>query len=767
MSQLQQHSSQHPNVKQSFTEHKPFFVLNYFVSAKLALLCGAAAGTVFLGMPAAYAQTNGTPVSSTQATDMTITAQNQSTEADQDLPTVTLPAITVEADVEENSNYAGGQVTYTNNMGFLGNKDFLDTPFSAISYTDKFIADQQAVDITDVIAATDPAVYTSGASGESLESYYIRGFASSSNDVTVNGLTGMAPYYRSSPEMFERVEVLKGPSAMLNGMSPNGSIGGSVNLVTKRAGDEPLTQLTTRYLSDPQLGAHVDIGRRFGEDKQFGFRVNGAYREGDSAVDDQEKQAQSAAIALDWRGERARVSADLYTTTDHVDGPTRGVTLASGVDIPSVPDPDTLLNPSWAYFETQTKGAIGRAEFDINDQLTTYASMGVTKWNYDGLSADNAQISNTDGDISTTVGYVGDDNERQSFEVGLNGQFQTGNIGHQIAVNATRYEEEYNLYAARFRGVSVDTNIYDPVWGSRPDLDLNPPLLTATDTELTSYGIADTLSFDQDKYQLTLGARYQQLKTEQTGGMLSTGTKYDENAITPSVALSVKITDQTSLYANYIEGLSKGDTAPTDAENAGEIFAPYKTKQKEVGIKIDLGNFSHTLSAYEIEKPNSYTDTDTNIFSYAGAQRNRGVEWGVFGSPAENVRLMGGISYIDAKLTKMNDGVNEGNQAAGVPKWQSKIGVEWDLPLVENLTLTANANAVSKQYLENDNIQSLPGRTIYGVGARYLTSVNDKPLTLRGSVENVMNKAYWTTAHYNDLAIGEPRTFLLSATMDF
>ncbi|HCR88152.1 MULTISPECIES: TonB-dependent receptor [Psychrobacter] len=767
MSQLQQHSSQHPNVKQSFTEHKPFFVLNYFVSAKLALLCGAAAGTVFLGMPAAYAQTNGTPVSSTQATDMTITAQNQSTEADQDLPTVTLPAITVEADVEENSNYAGGQVTYTNNMGFLGNKDFLDTPFSAISYTDKFIADQQAVDITDVIAATDPAVYTSGASGESLESYYIRGFASSSNDVTVNGLTGMAPYYRSSPEMFERVEVLKGPSAMLNGMSPNGSIGGSVNLVTKRAGDEPLTQLTTRYLSDSQLGAHVDIGRRFGEDKQFGFRVNGAYREGDSAVDDQEKQAQSAAIALDWRGERARVSADLYTTTDHVDGPTRGVTLASGVDIPSVPDPDTLLNPSWAYFETQTKGAIGRAEFDINDQLTTYASMGVTKWNYDGLSADNAQISNTDGDISTTVGYVGDDNERQSFEVGLNGQFQTGNIGHQIAVNATRYEEEYNLYAARFRGVSVDTNIYDPVWGSRPDLDLNPPLLTATDTELTSYGIADTLSFDQDKYQLTLGARYQQLKTEQTGGMLSTGTKYDENAITPSVALSVKITDQTSLYANYIEGLSKGDTAPTDAENAGEIFAPYKTKQKEVGIKIDLGNFSHTLSAYEIEKPNSYTDTDTNIFSYAGAQRNRGVEWGVFGSPAENVRLMGGISYIDAKLTKMNDGVNEGNQAAGVPKWQSKIGVEWDLPLVENLTLTANANAVSKQYLENDNIQSLPGRTIYGVGARYLTSVNDKPLTLRGSVENVMNKAYWTTADYNDLAIGEPRTFLLSATMDF
>ena len=44
---------------------------------------------------------------------------------------------------------------------------------------------------------------------------------------------------------------------------------------------------------------------------------------------------------------------------------------------------------------------------------------------------------------------------------------------------------------------------------------------------------------------------------------------------------------------------------------------------------MDRGEFTHTLSLYEIEKPNSYTDTDTNIFSYAGEQRNRGVEWGV------------------------------------------------------------------------------------------------------------------------------------------
>lgn len=768
MYQLQQlnHKS---NVKRWTTQTKPSFALNYIVSAKLAMALGIAAGTVFICVPSAYAQEGSDLTSSQQVNELDTEQQNQNIDlgANQEIPTTTLPAITVVAEGNDNQTYSGGQVTYTNHVGFLGNKDFLETPFSAISYTDKFIEDQQATDISEIIAATDPSVYTSGGSGENLESYSIRGFASNSNDVTVNGLSGMAPYYRSSPEMFERVEVLKGPSAMLNGMSPNGSVGGSVNLVTKRAGDEPLTRLTTKYISDSQLGGSVDVGRRFGEDKQFGVRINGAYRDGESAINDQDKEAKVGSLALDWKGERARISADLYATTEHVDGPTRGITVASGIDIPSAPDPDTLLNPSWAFYDTETKGAITRGEFDVTDQTTVYAALGANKMEFKGLSAAKAQVYNSDGDMTTTIGYVADDNERVSMEVGLNSNFSTGMIDHQIAANVTRYNEEYNLNAKYFDATyTYDTNIYNPVWET-PSLNFDVPLLLTTDTNLTSYGIADTLSFDQDKYQLTLGARYQQLETEQTGGILSSGTKYDESAITPSVAFLIKMTDQTSLYANYIEGLSKGATAPTSAENSGEIFAPYKTKQKEIGIKMDRGEFTHTLSLYEIEKPNSYTDTDTNVFSYAGEQRNRGVEWGFFGSPAESVRLMGGITYIDAKLTKTNNGVNEGNQAAGVPKWQSKIGAEWDLPFIENLTLTANANAVSKQYLENDNIQSLPGHTTYDIGARYLTSVNQTPLTIRARVDNVMNKAYWTTASYNDLALGDPRTFMLSATIDF
>ncbi|MGO2233562.1 TonB-dependent siderophore receptor [Marinomonas sp. UCMA 3892] len=720
-------------------------------AAKNALYAGIAAGTVFLYSQSAYAETQ------------TTTKENNAVSA------VALPEITVEDSREKKPVYSGsnGQVLETSHTGFLGDKDALDNPFNAISYTDKYIQDQQSNDISDVISATDPSVHSTNTSGESRESYSIRGFSFDSNDATVNGLAGMAPYYRSATEMYESVDVQKGPSAMLNGMPPSGSIGGSINLVTKRAGNDPLTRLTTKYLSDSQVGASVDVSRRFGQDKQFGIRVNGAYLSGDGTIDHQENESQLGAIALDWRSSRIRLSADIYHTKENVDAPTRGINLAKGLDIPRPPSNDTLLNPSWNFFESETKGAMARGEFDINDQLTAYASVGITKWDYHGLSADKAEIYNSAGDIKTTLGATGDDNQRKSLEIGLNGRFQTGAVKHQVATNITRYEEEYNLYAARFKGVTIDSNIYNPVWGTRPDLDLNLPLLTTTETTLSSFGLADTLSFADDKYQLTLGARHQQIKTKETGGILSTGADYNKSAISPSAALIIKLADQVSAYANYIEGLSKGPTAPTTADNAGKKFAPYKTKQKEVGLKLDLGDFSHTVSLYEIEKPNSYTDPNTKLFGIYGEQRNRGVEWSFFGTPVDHIRLMGGLTHIEADLRSTSNGDNNGKQSAGVPKWQAKLGAEWDTPYIQNLTLIVNANSISKQYLEDDNKRSIPGYTIFGLGARYVTSVNQQPLTIRANINNLTDKDAWTTASYNALGLVEGRSLTLSASMDF
>ncbi len=380
----------------------------------------------------------------------------------------TLPSVQVQEQRRVTADYAGGQVAAGSRVGLLGDKDFMDTPFNTVSYTESFIRDRQAKDLTDVIAATDPTVFSNGVTGAWSENYAIRGFASNTSDTTFNGLSGMAPYYRTSPEMFERIEVLKGPSALLNGMPPGGSVGGSVNLVPKRAGEQPLLRVSANFASDAQSGTHVDVGRRLGADKQFGIRFNGAYRDGEGAVGKQRKKVQLGSLALDWRGERARLSADLYSADDRVDGPARGVGLAPGVAIPRPPRGDTLINPDWAYVDSQDKGAMLRGELDINDSLMAYLAYGTSKTDYRYNGSISAQILNPAGDFTTVIGQLAFDIRKQSGDAGLRGSFRTGSVGHQWAANVTHYQHTQNDYGRRsVPGWDWTTNLYNPVWALR------------------------------------------------------------------------------------------------------------------------------------------------------------------------------------------------------------------------------------------------------------------------------------------------------------
>ena len=277
----------------------------------------------------------------------------------------------------------------------------------------------------------------------------------------------------------------------------------------------------------------------------------------------------------------------------------------------------------------------------------------------------------------------------------------------------------------------------------------------------------------QERLQITLGARRQQVKSATFSGVSGAqlGARYSQSATTPSVAILYKAGSRISLYANYAEGLSQGAIAPATAANAGQAFPPFKTRQKEAGLKLDLGEFAHTFSVFEIRRPGSYTDLLTNFFSFGGMQRNRGVEWGFFGQARPGLRLMGGLAWTQAKVIHAAQAAHEGRQATGVPRWQAKLGVEWDAgtawPAAQGLTLTAHAAAASRQYLSADNALSIPGRAVIDLGARYATRVAGRPLTLRATLANAANRAYWTKPYFASLAMGEPRTLRLSATMDF
>jgi iron complex outermembrane receptor protein len=231
----------------------------------------------------------------------------------------------------------------------------------------------------------------------------------------------------------------------------------------------------------------------------------------------------------------------------------------------------------------------------------------------------------------------------------------------------------------------------------------------------------------------------------------------------------VKPWQNVSLYGNYIEALQQGAVVGGTYANAGQVLAPYISKQYETGVKVDLGKFAATVAVFQITQPSATAPNATATLSVDGEQRNRGLELNLFGEVVEGVRLLGGVSVVDGTLTKTANGINNGKTATGVPELQVNLGGEWDTPFVPGLTVSGRVIYTSSQYLDNANTQSIPAWTRFDVGARYRLETRGTPVTIRANVENVFDKDYWASSAYfqNWLAAGAPRTFLLSTTFDF
>ena len=201
----------------------------------------------------------------------------------------------------------------------------------------------------------------------------------------LNGLYGIAPYYSTATNFLERVEVLKGPSALLNGMPPAGAIGGSINLITKQAPDFPITQLTTTYQSRSQIGTQVDVARRFGERKEFGVRFNGGYRNGHTDYDNQTDEFGNAVLNMDYRGEHVRFSVDLGYQADNLSVPLRFLSIASSTPFSVPPPPPAGSNygmPPWSFWKPKDKFAMVQGEVDITDFITAYGALG---WHHSAI----------------------------------------------------------------------------------------------------------------------------------------------------------------------------------------------------------------------------------------------------------------------------------------------------------------------------------------------------------------------------------------------
>ena len=709
----------------------------------------------------------------------------------------TLSTVTVEASADASAEglakpFAGGQVARGARAGILGTQDMMNSPFSSTSYTNELIQNQQARSVADVLQ-NDPSVRIARGFGNFQESYFIRGFIVNSDDIAYNGLYGLLPRQYISSELFERVEVLRGASAFLNGAAPTGGgIGGNINLLPKRAANEPLTQVTAGISSGSQAYIATDIARRFGPDQSTGIRINAAHRDGGTGVDDEKVKLDVLSIGVDWRSRDARISADIGHQEHRLTNTRPNVTPASTLSvIPSPPDSKSNFAQPWTFSnERDTFGSV-RGEYDINDSVTAWAAAGARRGNEaNSLAGFNLSDAATGAGTQSRFDNTRQDDTRTA-ELGLRGKFRTGSVGHEwVAAYSYFNLETKNAYALGFGPNStLATNLYAPRYYAAPALtflgnDLNNPALSAK-TRLHSVAIGDTMSFLNDQVQLTLGVRDQSIATQNTdyrvvfnGAVTNPGgaqTSYDQSRISPVAGLVFKVHPDVSVYANYIEGLTQGESAPAQVNNVpvrnvGEQLKPYVSKQKEIGIKYDGGRIGGGIALFSTDKPRSLVDGN-GFFVSAGEDRHQGAEITVFGEAMKGLRLLGGVTFLDAEQKSTGVSTTDGKKVIGTPTVQGSIGADWDVPGVPGLSLNGRVVATGHTYANAANTQRVGGWGRLDLGARYITQMAGKLVTLRARVDNVADRNYWASVGgypgSGYLVVGNPRTFSLSASVEF
>lgn len=699
------------------------------------------------------------------------------------LPTVTV-TVTASADASAQGlpqAFAGDQVARGGRVGILGTKDNLSTPFNMVSYTNDLIQDRQAASVGEVLQ-NDADVRVARGFGNFQESYFMRGFLLSSDDVAYNGLYSLLPRQYIGTELFERVEVLHGASAFLNGASPGGDgIGGAINLVPKRATDEPLTRLILGAGSGDAGSAAVDISRRFGPDNSTGIRVNAAYHDGGTPVDGEKASLGLGFVGFDWHSRDVRLSADVGYQDNRLRQTRPNVTVDAGVTaIPAAPDPSTNFAQPWSYSNERDLFSTFRGEWDINRDTTAWAAYGLRRSHEDNSLA-NIDLVNNDG-ASTTSRF---DNTREdrvdTGELGLRGKLNIGGVKNEWVASYSGFRL-FEKAAYRWDYFNtMATDLYAPTSYTQPAFTSGAfagNILAApgpvSQVRLNSVALGDTVYFFNDKLQVTAGLRRQELDVTSYAYDTGAATTYDRSRISPMASALYKLNKHFSLYGNYVEGLTQGDTAPTFGTtipvNAGQSLAPYISKQTEVGLKYEDNALGGTLALFSTTKPRALTNTE-NVFTDDGEDRHRGLELNLYGKLAQDVKILGGVTLLDAIQEDTGSTATEGKRVIGVPRVQANIGSELAVPGVKGLSVDARVVYTGSSYADDLNKLSVPGWTRLDLGGRWITELGNTPTTFRLRVENATNRAYWSSVGgYPDngyLVVGAPRSVELTASIDW
>jgi iron complex outermembrane receptor protein len=665
------------------------------------------------------------------------------------------------------SSATNGFVANTVEAGTFRGANILEVPATVNTVTSDVFELQGATGIYDVLRNT-AGVTRQQNGGDTFDQLVIRGIAvENRTNYRLNGSLAIPNVSEIPMENKERVEVLKGASALYYGFTTPAGI---INLVTKRAGSTPVTSVGLTVDDKGSLQASTDIGRQFGDQNQFGVRINAAGGRVGSNIDGIDGNRRFVSAAFDWRvNSRLTLKADVENYRKRITeqaGITRPAAVNGVITLPALPDPNKLLGPAWAVFDAEVTNTQLRADYSLSDNWALTVEAGHSE-----AERDRRLASFSNYNVLTGAGRItgNDQSLKQTsdlFRTELFGTFSTGSLQHELTIGAAQSKKTQDpIYQRNYGGASTAQNLYNPVVIGYLPLTALPtrPTTGAQDSkELGLYAI-DRITFSP-QWQLVVGARHTHFESTQGASATIPLIAFDVRKTTPLAALSYKFTPDLVGYVSYAQGVEEGEIAPAGTTNQNAHMPPGVSKQKEIGLRwLTGGGMLLSGALFDIERPGAYTNS-ANTFVADGRQRYRGLELSAQGRLTRALAWQLSAQSLDAEFRDINAQYN-GKMPENTAKQTASAFLSYDIAAVPGLSVNGGAYYTGRRPVDDLNQAFIGGNTIFGLGARYVTQLFGKRTLWQINIDNVADKRYWAAAGTR-LAVGTPRSVKATLKID-
>lgn len=617
------------------------------------------------------------------------------------------------------------------------------------------------------------AVGTRGASN-TYDYLIIRGFAADgqSQNNYLNGLKMQGNFYNDAvidPYMLERAEIMRGPVSVLYGKS---SPGGLLNMVSKRPTTEPLKEVQFKAGTDSLFQTGFDFSDALDDDGVYSYRLTGLARSANAQQKGSEEQRYAIALAFTWRpDDKTNFTFLSYFQNEPETGyygwlPKEGTVepLPNGKRLPTDFNEGAKNN---TY--SRNEKMIGYSfDHEFNDTFTVrqnlrFAQNKVSQKSVYGYGMCSDPLYTKDQEAlkaspclsipqsqwghTLTRQYVIDNEKLENFSVDtqLQSKFATGSVGHTLltGVDFMRMRNDIDSWFG-YAGSVAPSDIYNL---DRSDFDFgahpNPsgPYRVLLKQKQTGLYVQDQAQWD--KVLVTLGGRYDWADQSSFNRDYGNKSERDDKEFTWRGGVNYLFDNGVTPYFSYSESFEPA--SQTDAN--GDLFAPSKGKQYEVGVKYvpEDRPIVVTGALYQLTKTNNLmADPNGSLFSVEGGEiRARGVELEAKAALSASVNVVGSYTYTDAEYT--TDTTYKGNTPAQVPKHMASLWADYtffDGPL-SGLTLGTGGRYTGSSYGDPANSFKVGSYTVVDALVRYdLARVGMAGSNVALHVNNLFDREY-------------------------